>query len=194
MGIYHFSGMDRYGCQLFDSIKVRSLPLPVFSLGKDTTIYSIQSINIQANQTLSAYQWQDGSFSSSYLFNGSNDNIGQNLVWLKGTDKNGCSNTDSLLVTVKQVVFSNAQQLDSANISIFPNPAHGLVNYSIDISLQNILVRVVDNFGHVYLEKQVGDYIQNIPDQMNVSMLNEGMYYIKVYSSSAVKSQVFYVR
>lgn len=192
-GIYHFKALDKYGCKLSDSIRVRSVPLPSFTIGKDTTIFETQSLDLKPNKDLKVYQWQDFSNFKNLTFSGSIGE-GQHLVWLLGTDANGCSNSDSIKITVKPVHFSNSQQLSIAHISIYPNPAHERVSYSIDASFQNIIVRVVDTYGHVYLEKSFGNYLEGTREYMNVSMLKEGMYYIKVYSGSVVRSEKFYVK
>jgi len=193
-GVYHFGGIDHDGCSVSDSIKVRSLPLPAFSLGKDTSIFEPQCITIQPDSILMSYQWQDGSCLSAYTLCGKDAGLGLYPISLKGTDTNGCAGVDSLWVRVKPVDYKTNEALNTAHISIYPNPAHEHVSYSIDMSFQQLVVRVVDTYGHVYLEKSVQNYIEGTQDELNISMLIEGMYYIKVYAGSVVKSQVFYVK
>lgn len=193
-GVYHFSGIDHYGCSVNDSIRVRSIPLPVFSLGKDTSIFEPQCITIKPDSSLVSYQWQDGSCLSSYTLCGKDVGLGLYPISLKGMGNNGCAGVDSMNINVKPVDYKSSEALNTAHISIYPNPAHEHVSYSIDLSFKQLVVRVVDTYGHVYLEKQVLNYIEGTQDEMNISMLIEGMYYIKVYAGAVVKSQTFYVK
>jgi gliding motility-associated-like protein len=92
-GMYFVKLTNEHNCSTSDTIMVRFNPLPVFSLGKDTTI-CVGTV-LKLNPAVSGnYQWSTGS--QSPVINITNDG----LYWLQ-VDKQNCSFRDSILVGFK---------------------------------------------------------------------------------------------
>jgi len=92
-GQYWVEVTDSNGCVNSDSAIVTVTPLPVFSLGNDTTL--CQGESFQLNATLagaSAYSWQDASTGATYNVSSAN------TYWVDVT-ANECTDRDSIQVS-----------------------------------------------------------------------------------------------
>jgi hypothetical protein len=81
------------GCSSYDTIHIFVKPTPNPHLGNDTTICTTPFV-LNANTTANSFLWNNGSASSTYTVNGTGK------YWVKGTNSNGCSLTDTIKVTV----------------------------------------------------------------------------------------------
>ncbi len=89
-GTYHISATIN-GCVASDTIKVTFLPLPIFSLGNDTTLCEGQTMLLHANVENVKYLWHDG-FLSPYA-----TVTKPGTYWAKA-DNGRCSFTDTIHV------------------------------------------------------------------------------------------------
>jgi len=193
-GVYTLEVVDKSGCLLKDSIRVRISPLPIFSLGKDTSIFSLQSLRIKPDSLYQSQQWSDGSYNANYTLVGSSVPLGKHDIWMQATDRLGCVFTDSIAVEVKPVNFKSAQALDTAKIFVSPNPASDYIHYSINMSFKHVQIRLVDITGQVYRIQELYDYIENTEYSFNLDGIREGAYTFKVYSEGVVRSEGLIVR
>lgn len=91
---YKVRGTNVFGCAAEDSIFISLLSLPVFSIGNDTAICNNQTIdfNLNAQPYGSGFEWNDGSFLPTKRIT----HFGS--YWVKVTNNDGCSATDTLKV------------------------------------------------------------------------------------------------
>jgi gliding motility-associated-like protein len=96
-------GTDLNGCSAFDSVIVNVNPLPIISAGAATSICSGDSVQLTASGGVS-YLWIPGSsLSDSTISNPIAFPLGSTTYIVTGIDAIGCSNLDSLTVTVNQL-------------------------------------------------------------------------------------------
>ncbi|HOY38904.1 MAG TPA: T9SS type A sorting domain-containing protein [Bacteroidales bacterium] len=95
-GDYSVTVTDQYGCSGSDEINVYFRDLPVIELANDTTICDGFSITINAVDNMT-YLWNTGETTQEIIA----DNMGNYIVTI--TDEFGCSNSDSLFLTVLPV-------------------------------------------------------------------------------------------
>jgi hypothetical protein len=81
------------GCTSYDTIHIEIKPTPNPKLGNDTTICTTPFV-LNANTTANTYLWSGGASSSTLAINATGK------YWVKGTNSNGCSLTDTIKVTV----------------------------------------------------------------------------------------------
>lgn len=81
------------GCSGEDSIEAFFNPLPRFTLGRDTSLCSGETLELRTNVVADAIRWQDGSTGPTLTLSTSG------LYWAQAT-RNGCSWADSLQVQV----------------------------------------------------------------------------------------------
>lgn len=119
-GLYSVKVTNQYNCAASDSINVRVRPLPVFSLGNDTTLCTAKTLQLNINLPKDKFLWNTGNTTSSTIIS----NAG--LYWLQVSDS-GCAKTDSL------------------NVSYKPNPQVFLGNDTTLCEGDNLLLNAINN-------------------------------------------------
>ena len=81
------------GCMTYDTVQIFVKPTPTPNLGNDS-LYCNLPVILFANTAASSYLWNNGSI-------GSNLNVTTpGKYWVRGTNPNGCSNTDTVMVSL----------------------------------------------------------------------------------------------
>ncbi|MFL2585924.1 MAG: lectin-like domain-containing protein [Parvicellaceae bacterium] len=127
---YILSGTDANNCTNTDTVTVNAIPLPIIDAGNDLTICSGDSIQLNASGG-DVYIWTPNTaISDNNISNPFVNPIIDIQYFLNGTDSNGCSNIDSIGITIDvlpAITISNDTAIcigDTINIS-----ANGGVNY-----------------------------------------------------------------
>ena len=95
-GTYSVKVTDQFGCNSADTINVAFKPVPLFTLGSDTSLCNNQILNLKPLLPVGNYLWNNGSTSSSV-------NIATSgIYWLQVSDQ-GCAKRDSVNVNFKPV-------------------------------------------------------------------------------------------
>ena len=81
------------GCYAYDTLQVLNVsPVPVFSLGSDTSICQGRQLHLIVNLAQATYKWNDGSTASKHIITQAG------TFWLK-VSQQGCSKSDTINVT-----------------------------------------------------------------------------------------------
>jgi gliding motility-associated-like protein len=88
------------GCSSSDSITVNYIPLPIVSIGNDTTLCAGNTLVLNASTSNASYNWQDNSTNSTFTVNQ------QGNYWVNVTS-NGCSSSDSINVNYSALPIIN---------------------------------------------------------------------------------------
>lgn len=143
-GTYTLTATDQYGFSYTNSAYVSPRPLPVLSLGNDTTLYFGQSVYLSPNGNYQSYLWNMNNNTSynQYLINNSSF-IGTKMIVLTVTNVFDCKNSDTILVTFAPNGI-NEPLGGYGDFSIYPNPiiSHAVIH--TDIFLKNASL-VVEN-------------------------------------------------
>jgi len=105
---YTLTGTDANGCVNTDQVLVTVNPLPTVNAGLDQTICIGTSVTL-AGSGASTYTWNNG-ISNGVVFSPTSTTT----YTITGTDVNGCTNTDQVVVTVNPLPIVNA----GADVSI----------------------------------------------------------------------------
>ncbi len=95
MTTYTVTGTDAYGCQNTDQITITVNPLPTVNAGNDQTICEGDNVTLTGSGTATSYIW-DNSVTDNTQFSPTTTAT----YTVTGTDVNGCSNTDQVVVTI----------------------------------------------------------------------------------------------
>lgn len=96
-GVYYVTVKDNHGCTGADTTTIsRLVKVPSAFLPADTAVCQYERIEIMSLIPFRSFEWSTVSANSSIIVSA------PGLYWLKGTDSNGCSGTDSIIVTPKQ--------------------------------------------------------------------------------------------
>ncbi|HET9431784.1 MAG TPA: gliding motility-associated C-terminal domain-containing protein, partial [Chitinophagaceae bacterium] len=111
------------GCIRRDSVMIRTKPLPVVNLGRDTSLCTGKTLLLNAFSPGAQFIWQDNSTNSTFLVN----NTG--MYWVQAT-LNGCKKRDSInIISLTKPQFSlGPDQSLCPGLSLFLTP--GLSNGS----------------------------------------------------------------
>ncbi|MBX5438851.1 MAG: gliding motility-associated C-terminal domain-containing protein, partial [Thermoflavifilum sp.] len=100
-GIYWVKVTDANGCSASDTLQLQIHPLPIVNLGNDTAICQGESLTLNAGNVGSTYLWSTGQTSSSITVNAAGS------YWVKVTDANGCSASDTLQLQIHPLPIVN---------------------------------------------------------------------------------------
>jgi hypothetical protein len=93
-GIYWVEVANAFGCTKSDSVEFIINPLPAVTLGPDAQFCEGSTIMLSAGTGFETYLWNTGN--DSYYINAGE--AGE--YWVEVTDVNGCTNRDTILVTM----------------------------------------------------------------------------------------------
>ena len=81
------------GCMSYDTIHIHIKPTPTPNLGNDTTVCLLPLV-INASTAAGTFLWNTGATTSTINVSASGK------YWVKGTNSNGCTNTDTVKITL----------------------------------------------------------------------------------------------
>jgi hypothetical protein len=180
---YSVIGTGTNGCQANAVVAVASLPSPTI-----TANVSAQTICVGETATLNAsgastYQWVNASPAALLVGNGLTF-IGTSpsaYSWVvTGTDGNGCQGTTNVNLTVDACAGINETTVNNG-VSVYPNPTTGKLN--VVTSSATAMAVVTDMTGRVVLSQDV-----KANDQLDLSALANGVYYVRVAGNSGVST------
>lgn len=102
-GRYAVEVTDQNGCVGVDTFYVEKYNLPQPYLGPDTLICAYDSLKLEAN-AIGVYNWSNGTNQSETWVNSDGE------YWIEVTDSNGCVNTDTMNLTVPNLVEVNLRE------------------------------------------------------------------------------------
>jgi gliding motility-associated-like protein len=105
--IYTVVGTDANGCQNADQVTVTVNPPPTIGAGADQTICVGSSVTLSGTGGVS-YSWNNG-VTNGVSFN---PGVGTQTYTVTGTDANGCTNTDQVVITVLPVPVADINSTD----------------------------------------------------------------------------------
>jgi len=97
---FSVTGTNAAGCTFTASVDITVHPLPTVSL-RDTAISIVDSLYVTPNSNYSSYVWTNGTTSPVCGIKGSDLPVGENQFGVTITDENGCSNSASATIAVK---------------------------------------------------------------------------------------------
>lgn len=162
-----------------DSINVYVRELPLVFLGNDISICSQETITLYAG-IAESYLWSTGEITQTVVVD-SNDAVnGIADIWVTITSLYGCSNTDNILIT-----FDNCtgikENYKNETISVYPNPANGMVNIVVSGFNNNAELNIYSLDGQsIYKEIITG----NSPIKHDLSYLTKGIYIIRINNAN----------
>lgn len=117
-GKYSVTVQDKGKNDFFDSIRVNIVPLPSVSLGRDSILFTNESITLSPGSGYLSYRWNTIKDTLNFLnIKNSNTYTGAQYYWVSVTDSFGCKGSDTLMI-----LFSAKTQSEAINYTLHPNP------------------------------------------------------------------------
>lgn len=142
-----------FGLELLtEPVVVVENPNPDITLVPETVEITSQEEQLfDAGDRFDSYLWFDGSKEQTYLFVGSEWEIGSYDVWVEVTNEFGCASRDSSIV----VVGTTGIDQNVWTMNIYPNPSNGKLNLSINgLLAEGVKVSIINTTGQVVYQKE----------------------------------------
>ena len=177
---------DVNGCSNNDTTTVQVDNVPIVTLGALSSPVCVNANSETLNGSPSGGTYT-GTGVSGNVFNPTTAGAGTHTLMYVYTDGNGCSNNDTTTVQVDLCTVIMDYTNESSELSIYPNPANGILNIDFSDSFlqhqDNVLnmitkIKVTDILGK---EINVELEVLNLNHlRVNVSELPRGIYFLKV--------------
>jgi len=173
--------MDMSGFTIVYYMSVQYDSVHLSLTGHDTTLSltSDNTLNIIAYDLNLDHSY---CFTCNYTLSQSNftiDDIGENDIIISMTDRCGNTISDTITITISSYNPSNIKEVSDAKLKIYPNPTKDYLNIeSPNNEIKDIIIYSVNGqvVKHLSLNKK--------SDNINISDLNKGYYFIKVYTQN----------
>ncbi|MBE9469518.1 MAG: PKD domain-containing protein [Bacteroidetes bacterium] len=176
-GTYSVTVIDSTSTISNDTIKVVVNPLPTVEIGESHE--SADSVILDAGSGFVEYLWSDGTTQQTMIAKHTGH------YYLTVTDENGCQGFDTTHVHILGIT----QQANDVKFIVFPNPNKGIFKLFLNSNNNDDLVLQIINIqGQIVYLKNVAN-VKNYKDEINVSDLPKGIYYLKVNKGYLFKVQ-----
>jgi hypothetical protein len=172
---------DAFGCTYSDTVNMIILEQPHVDLGQDHTISIDSTLELCVNNLFDTYNWSNGITDTCSTYDGNAFGAGTHNIWLTVGFDNGCTDTDTILLTVENNnAISHLTQEES--ISIYPNPGRSHIHIDIDLTEKTECITIKNISGQLMkqlrVNKDTGMFIINLDD------LSSGIYIISVLTET----------
>jgi len=183
-GSYNVRVSDSTGAVYFTSFYDVTFKLrPELTLGNDTLICFAQTLLLDAGSGLTDYQWHDGSTGQTFSISGNVQDLV--LCSVQITDTLGCKNSDTIQVVIDVCNGINSQGGENT-FSLDPNPFHeSLFLRSLNSTNENFMISIFNGLGEKVFQKQMNF----MEEEINLSSLKKGFYYITLKSEMSIFSR-----
>ena len=173
---YLVTGTDANNCSNSDEVQITVNSLPVISAGEDQTVCPGVFVTLNATGGIN-YQWNNGvTNGNSFIPTATQSYISA------GSDINGCSNSDTVLVTV--IDCTGIEEQDGLKVSVYPNPIQDVLHFDLNQVVSGG-IELVSLEGKLISSVQINDLETY---QMDLSSLAFGPYFIRMNVNGQVKS------
>ncbi len=165
-----------------------------FAAGPAVSFASLASVtNTTPAFALTGGSPAGGTYTGTGVSNGSFDpaiaGVGSHLITYTFTNTDGCSGTDtSTIIVTSSVGINNDARLNFFDIT--PNPSKGLLKLNVVSTNSNELkLQVIDQLGKIVLEREFVGTNNKVSDELNLSSLPKGIYFIRAEMGDASETK-----
>ncbi|HEX2977466.1 MAG TPA: T9SS type A sorting domain-containing protein, partial [Bacteroidales bacterium] len=157
------------------NIILRNTPPVDLGAGKDTLFYSVLPFSLDAGRGFASYKWQDGSDGEKFTA------TEEGLYWVSVSDINGCSDTDTVYVSLTD----KEQSSFPGTVSIYPNPVSDFLNLLIDLDeRRDIRIDLMNLGGKINYIEDFRD-IMTLDKKIDVTSMAPGLYFVRITSGKS---------
>jgi len=171
------------GCSNADSGFATIYPKPILNFGPDTLICDTATITLDGGVGVS-WIWSTGETTQTISVN----TAGSYSVTT--TNNNGCSGSDTIVVTTEICVGINDITSNGYEVSLYPNPTSDKIYLDLRQDWMNSELRIVDAKGALMYTKKV----QNELEEVDVAHWEAGVYYVQIRVGTDTYSSSFIVK
>jgi hypothetical protein len=173
---YVVTGTDANNCTNSDEVQITVNSLPVINAGEDQTVCPGVSVTLNATGGIN-YLWNNGVTNGISFI----PTATQNYI-ASGSDINGCSNSDTVLVTV--IDCTGMEEQEGVNVSVYPNPIQDVLHFNFNQVISGA-IELLSVEGKLISSVEINDLETY---QMDLSPLAFGPYFIRMNLNGQTKS------
>ncbi|MGC9331697.1 MAG: immunoglobulin domain-containing protein, partial [Bacteroidales bacterium] len=167
---------DAFGCTYSDTVNMIILEQPHVNIGQNHTISIDSTLELCVDNVYDQYNWSNGDPDTCALYSGTVLGVGTHDVWLTVSFDNGCSDTDSIQITVFD--DNDITQLSAGeSIALYPNPVENHLHLDLNLNEKPETVEIININGNVV--KQFG-ITGNNQYRLNLETLSSGVYVLRI--------------
>jgi hypothetical protein len=137
-GKYLVGATDLCNIRTKDSLDVIFHNLPQPNLGEDLEIAGYDTIKLEVSEPYLSYLWSTGEYTPSIFVE--DLTTGEHSYVLQVTDENGCSGSDTIMVSV---VSTGVDAHTSYNLKLYPVPANEVLYISVNMQISEDIELVI---------------------------------------------------
>lgn len=170
---------NSFGCTKRDSINISINPSPNINLGNDTTICKNHTLTLNAGGGFTSYLWNTGATTPTITIpQGSITSV----YYVTVTNSFGCSDSDTILVTVSPCTGIDEEDGIDGVILLYPNPSRGQFNIAIDLpGAESAQIEIINSQGRVVYQSTITNS-SAYRDVIDLTGNASGVYYVRVIS------------
>jgi hypothetical protein len=173
---YVVTGTDANNCTNSDEVQITVNSLPVINAGEDQTVCPGVSVTLNATGGIN-YLWNNGVTNGISFI----PTATQNYI-ASGSDNNGCSNSDTVLVTV--IDCTGLEEQDGLQVSVYPNPIQDVLFFEFNQVISGG-IELLSVEGKLISFVEINDLETY---QMDLTSLAFGPYFIRMNLNGQTKS------
>ncbi len=189
-GIYSVEMINQFGCDSIVNLNLTVNQNPIISFGNDTTIYSTETLLLDAGEGYVYYEWSTGETTQTVLID-SLVGIGEHTYSVLVVDNNNCIGSDTIIITIKTVTSVLSIPESIGKIKLFPNPTSGTLNISIENIQNKTEITIYSETGQTVFSKQFVSVDNRINEVIDLSGYSSGIYIVKVINNNRIKTERF---
>jgi hypothetical protein len=154
-GEYWVQVENHFGNYSSDTLQLTLDPLPVVSLGNDTTLCYYHELYLDAGNPGSTYLWSTGETTRTIMMDTSGMVQGVKEIWVEVTTDKNCTSSDHL--DINFIECTGIEEYNLMDIAAFPNPSNDMTNFrfalekkthvTLDVynMAEQLVTRIIDN-------------------------------------------------
>ncbi|HEY9115468.1 MAG TPA: T9SS type A sorting domain-containing protein [Bacteroidales bacterium] len=137
-----------------------------------------------------------GTYSGPYVtegmyFHPTEAGVGEYVLTYTYTDEYGCVNSDQQTVIVTSCTGIGDNK-DNVGLQVYPNPTQGLMTVTIDASMDQAQIRIIDMVGKIVYEQANININGSYKASVDLSTLPQGIYFVTVSGGDkSISKKVF---
>jgi len=175
---YMVTGTDVSGCTASTSETVTVDHITAPKLGNDTIVCAGTSVSLNAGIGYDSYLWSTGTTNQTVTVDSSTAHTGIGIINVYvDVTKGACAITSNTIGITFADCTGIVEYSNNANISLFPNPATGMVNIVLNGISGNAVMNIYSIQGQEVLNKELNG---NLKTELDLSGLSKGIYLIRI--------------
>ena len=172
-------------CQVMDSVIVDVHALPTVNITAPDTFCNTSSALFDAGTGFTSYLWSTNAYTQTVTLDSNDLNLGNNTIWVKVGDANGCFASDTVTIFMTNCLGINSSENPIA-IKIYPNPNNGRFTILFEGVQGKTIVEIIDINGRTVKHTEL-NISGTTHQKYNLTDITPGFYQIRVTNNNSTR-------